>query len=219
LKSRTSILCAALAICATVSAGALSFAGGLRAGASGSILTGAYVDSINASLTDRGAGTLTTRPYLSYRVDGFFRLNIVDFFAIQAEVGFGPVGGGVLASNGLDLLVGISGNELSVPLLAVFSLTTPVGTFSLMAGGFAAYSLGDPQYIENNGLVWTSTPLSPAIYAGLAGGVEYRLPLGPGSLLVDVRYTHRLMSMLPGDAALTPLALELTAGYMFRFGK
>jgi hypothetical protein len=219
LKSRTFILCTALALCAAVSAGALGFAAGLRAGASGSILSGPYVGLIDSSLTERGAGTLSTRPYLSYRIDGFFRMNVVDFFAVQAEIGFGPVGGGVLASNGLDLLAGISGNELSVPILAVFSLSTPIGSFSLMAGGFAAYCLTVPQYIENNGLVYTSTALSSNIYVGLAGGLEYRLPLGPGAFVVDARYTHRFMSMLSADDALTSLAVELTAGYMLVFKK
>jgi hypothetical protein len=184
------------------------------------MLSGAYLDELNASLTDWGAGTLTPRPYVSYRADGFFRVSFLDFLALQLEVGFGPVGGAVLASNGLDRLVGVSANEISVPLLAVFSLRTPFGTFSLLGGGFAAYSIGDPLLIENNGLVRTAIGLVPAFYAGLVGGLGYQIKVGPGEIVADVRYTHRLMSIASEDTAvLTPLAVQLTVGYMLTFGK
>ncbi len=161
-----------------------------------------------------GAATRTVQPLLSWRVDAFFRVDIATWFAVQAELGFGPIGGGILASNGYVLLTGISANELSLPILGVFSLSTKIGVFSLMVGAFAAYPLGYPQHIENNGLLYTTSPLGSAFYLGLAGGCEYRLTLGPGSLVVDARYTHRFLSVTPETLAMTPLAVELTAGYM-----
>ena len=218
MKLRPLVLCASIALFAAAAAGALDYSLGLRGGASGSFLSGAYATALDTSLAERGSLTRTPQPLLSYRADAFFRVGITGWFAVQAEAGFGPIGGGVLASNGLNLLVGVSGNEIRLPVMAVFSLTAPFGTFSLMAGPFAGYSIV-PQLIENNGLVYTTSPLQPMFYAGLAGGLEYRLPLGPGSLVVDARYTHRILPTIMDTNALTPLAIELTAGYMITIKK
>ncbi len=202
-------------------ASALSYSVGVRGGTSGSFLFGSYADALSASLTGMGAGTVAPQPYISYRADVFFRLGIWDFFAVQAEVGFGPIGGAMLASNGYDLLLGVTVNELSVPILAVYLLQTPIGTFSFAAGIFAAYPIGDPLLIENNGLVRTESGLLPAIYGGVAAGVGYQFKLGPGAVVADLRYTHRLLSLVDtaaiGDNALVPFAVELSAGYMFTF--
>ena len=210
-----------LATCAA-STSALGFAVGARGGGSASWLFGTTADAMSTSLKERGAGAVSPQTYFSYSVDIFGRLVIVDWFAVQMECGFGPVGGALLASDGIDFLEGVTGNELHLPILAVFMFRTPIGTFSLEGGAFAAVMLGNPTFIQNDGLVWSGAGLPvPFLSGGLAVGVGYELKLGPGSVVLDLRYTHRLFSMIDpvtlGGEGLTPLAVNLSAGYMFSF--
>jgi hypothetical protein len=202
----------------TVGLSAIDLSVGGRVGVSASFLFGSYSEELSTWLTEQGAGHVSPQLYPSVQASLFCRLGLSRRFALQADLAFGPVGGALLASKGFDLLIGVSANELSLPLLAILLLDIPVGTLSVFAGPFAAAVIGKPILVQNDGLVRSESGLAPeAISGGLVAGAGFQFSAGPGWVIADLRYTHRFLSLIDtGSAgtALTPLGATLTAGYM-----
>jgi hypothetical protein len=202
----------------TLSLPALDLSAGARVGVAASFLFGSFSEDLSTWLTGQGAGRVASQLYPSFQASLFCRLGLSRRFALQADLAFGPVGGALLASNGFDLLIGVSANELSLPILAIILFDIPVGTLSAFAGPFAATVIGKPILVQNDGLVRSESGLTPkAISGGLVAGAGFQFPAGPGWVIADLRYTHRFFSLIDtGSAAtaLTPLAATLTAGYM-----
>lgn len=201
---------------------ALDISAGVRLGVCGSFLGGSYADELSTWMTDQGAGRVSPRLYASYQAGLAARMRLSRHFALQAEVNVGPVGGGLLASEGFNVLVGVSALELGIPILAVVLLDTRIGTVSLFAGPFGAISIGAPILVQNDGAVRSQSDLaaSPATI-GIIAGAGFQFPLGMGWLTGDLRYTHRFLTIIDTGAAgtaLTPLAAALTAGYMIPVG-
>jgi len=196
---------------------ALDLSWGLRAGAGGSILYGGYTDDLRAELQDLGAATMQNRLYASWRLGGWVEVPVLPFLSVRAEPCLGPVGGALLASDGFDMLVGITGTELAVPLLATTRIHLPVGSVVLGAGVYVAVGLSVRE-VRNDGAIRSEGELAAVLGdIGLAGGAGYALPVGPGEVTVDLRVLGSLVSLSAPSlsAPLHTLSVELTAGWAF----
>jgi hypothetical protein len=159
--------------------------------------------------------------YISSRASFLARVAVYQFISLMAEIGFGPAGGAMLASNGLDMLVGVSGNQLDLVLLAVVAHKMKRLSISLQAGPGVSVSLGTPVVVRNDGFIRSeaglaaTSDLRPALE--LVGGVGVSFPLGPGFLLIDARYIWGVTSVFyagaTSDARLMLSRIEITTGY------
>ena len=143
---------------------------------------------------------------------------MLDFLSIRVEPSLGPVGGALLASDGYDMLVGVTAIELAVPVLAVTRIGMPVGEIVLGAGLFIGGALSVRQ-IQNDGAIRSEGELASVLgCVGLAGGAGYVLPVGPGAITADLRVLASLLSITSPwrDRMLNTVSIELTAGWQFR---
>ncbi len=192
--------------------------GGVRAGAGGSLLYGGWVDNLRGELEGRGATTVTEQIYVSWRLGGWIDIPLLDSLSIRVEPVLGPVGGALLASDGYDMLVGVTGLELAVPVLAMTRVRMPVGLIALGAGIFLGGAVSVRE-IWNDGDIRTEGELVGVLFcAGLAGGAGYTIPIGPGAITVDLRVLASLLSISSPrlDGMLDTASIELTAGWEFR---
>jgi hypothetical protein len=111
----------------------LELTGGVRAGAGGSLFYGGWVE-----------------------------IPVLDFLSIRVEPILGPVGGALLASDGCDVLVGVTAIELAVPVLAVTRIGMPVGEIVLGAGVFVGGALSVRQ-IQNDGAIRSEGDLASVL--------------------------------------------------------
>jgi hypothetical protein len=197
---------------------ALDLSWGLRAGAGGSCLYGGWVDNLRAELVDLGAATVTARPYVSWRLGGWVAMPVLPFLAVRAEPSLGLVGGALLASDGYDLLAGAWALDLSLPVLATTTVALPVGELVLGAGLLTAVAVPVMQ-TWNDGIVWYDERLAMVLTRfGVAGGLGYVLPLGPGAITFDLRVLASFLSIAgpPIDGMLDAVSVEFLAGWAFR---
>ena len=191
---------------------------GVRAGAGAGFLTGRFAGDLRGELEDLGAASVVPMPYLSWRAGGWVEIPVSGLLSVRVEPVLGPAGGALLASDGYDMLVGITGFELSVPVLAATRLALPVGELVLGAGVFVAGGLEFRQ-IRNDGAIRLEGDLASVLAClGFAGGVGYEYPVGRGALAVDLRVLGSVLSLTDPqlNAPLHTLSIELTAGWAFR---
>jgi hypothetical protein len=210
----------ALVVLAALAPGApcLELTGGVRAGAGGSFLYGGWVDDLRGELQGLGAATVTARPYFSWRLGGWVEFPVLDFLSVRVEPSLGPVGGALLASDGYDMLVGVTGVELALPALAATHIALPVGEIVLGAGIFIGGALSVRQ-IQNDGAIRSEGELASVLGCiGVAGGAGYVFPIGPGAITADLRVLASLFAIAspPLEAPLNTVSVELTAGWEFR---
>jgi len=196
---------------------ALELSGGVRLGAGGSLLYGGYADDVRAELESLGAAVVRNRLYPSWRLGGWIEVPLLAFLSVRVEPCLGPVGGALLASDGYDLLVGVTGLELAVPALAATRIRLPAGELVLGAGVYVAGAVSVRE-VRNDGVIRSEGEIA-AVFGdiGLAGGAGYVLPIGPGAITADLRVLGSLFSiaspLLPSP--LHNLSIELTAGWAF----
>jgi hypothetical protein len=191
--------------------------GGVRLGAGGSILYGGYAEDVRAELEYLGAATVHNRLYPSWRLGGWVEFPVLPSFSVRVEPVLGPVGGALLASDGYDLLVGVTGLELAVPVLAATRIALPVGELVLGAGVYVAAAVSVRE-VRNDGVIRSEGEIAAVLGdVGLAGGAGYVLPIGPGAITADLRVLGSLFSVASPSlpAALHNLSIELTAGWAF----
>ncbi len=189
----------------------------MRLGACGSLLYGGYAEDVRAELELLGAARVQNRLYPSWRLGGWVEFPVLPSLALRVEPVLGPVGGALLASDGYDLLVGVTGLELAVPVLAATRIDLPVGELVLGAGVYLAAAVSVRE-VRNDGVIRSEGEIAALLGdIGLAGGVGYVLPIGKGAITADVRVLGSVFSLasplLP--APLHNLSIELTAGWAF----
>ncbi len=195
---------------------------GVRTGAAASLVLSSYSQFVQMDLLGQGAGAVTPYPCFSFQVDAYGRVALWSFLALEAGLSICQVGGGFMASSGMQELVGISVTELSFPVVAVLLLKTGIGTLGLSLGAMAAIPVAAPVLVAETNLASTQTALTPvSSYTGLVVGISLQKEAGPGSLSFDLRYTHRLESIitkLPAEqGSVAPITLEASVGYLFAF--
>ena len=196
----------------------LELSGGVRGGGGGSLFYGGWVDDLHGELEGLGAATVNNRVYLSWRGGGWIEVPVPDVLTFRIEADVGPVGGSVLASDGYDLLVGITGIEAALQVLAVHRIRIPVGEIVLGSGIFvgAAFSVRETR---SDGTTRTEGELADVLTRiGLACGAGYAVPTGPGALTLDLRVLAGLFSFadpwLP--SAIKTVSIQVTAGWELR---
>jgi hypothetical protein len=216
LKSRILAIIFLIAVATVVPC--LELTGGVQAGAGGSLFYGGWVDGMRDELYGLGATTVVNRMYVSWRAGGWVEIPVLDFLSIRVEPSLGPVGGALLASDGYDMLVGVTAIELAVPVLAVTRIGMPVGEIVLGAGLFIGGALSVRQ-IQNDGTIHSEGELASVLgCGGLAGEAGYMLPVGPGAITADLRVLASLLSITSPwrDRMLNTVSIELMAGWQFR---
>lgn len=205
-------------VAAATAAPCLDLTGGARAGAGGSLFYGGWVDGLRDELHGFGAVKVTNRVYVSWRLGGWIEIPIFDFLSIRLEPDLGPVGGAMLASDGYDMLVGVTGLELALPALAVTRIRMPVGEIVLGAGIFVGGAVSVRE-VRNDGAVRSEGELASVLgCAGVIGGAGYAFPIGPGAITADLRVLASLFAIASPrlEAPLNTVSVELTAGWEFR---
>ena len=196
----------------------LELSGGVRGGAGGSLFYGGWVDRLREELEDLGATTVRDRMYVSWRGGCWVEVLVPDAPILRVEADVGPVGGSLLASDGCDLLVGITGIDLALQVLAVHRFELPVGEIMIGSGIFVGGALPIRE-IRNDGVIRSEGELaSVLVRAGLACGAGFALPAGPGAFTVDARV---LVGFVSGssprlEGMLNAATFALTAGWEFR---
>lgn len=192
-------------------------AGGVRCGAGGSLVWGGWVEEQRDALYALGASSVASRPYLAWRLGGWIDIPLLAFLSLRVEPGLGPVGGALLASDGYPLLVGVSGLELVLPVLAATRIALPAGGIVIAAGIFGGCALSVIE-IQNDGIVRTEGTLARVLGSlGVAGGVGGVFPAGRGAVTVDLRVLASLLSLADPQlgTSLNTLSFELAAGWEF----
>lgn len=215
LKSR--IVAIVLLIAAAATASCLELTGGIRGGGGGSLFYGGWVGGMRDELYGLGATNVANRIYISWRAGGWVDIPVHDRLSIRVEPDLGSVGGSLLASDGYDMEVGVTGIELALPVLAVTHIGMPVGQIVLGAGLFVGGALSVRQ-IQNDGAIRSEGELASVLgCAGLAGGAGYALPIGHWAITTDLRVLASLLSIsFPRlDGMLNTISFELTAGLEF----
>lgn len=195
----------------------LELTGGIRAGAGGSLFYGGWVDGMRDELYGLGATTVANRMYVSWRVGGWVEIPVLNRLSIRVEPIVGPVGGSLLASNGYDMEVGVTGIELAVPVLAVTHIGMPVGEIELGAGLLVAGAVSVRE-VWNDGAIRSEGELASVLACvGLAGGAGYAFPTTTGAITVDLRVLASLFSVAAPwlEEPLNTISIELTAGWEF----
>lgn len=216
MKSRILAIIFLIAVATVVPC--LELTSGVQAGAGGSLFYGGWVDDMRNELYGLGATAVANRIYISWRAGGWVEIPVLDFLSIRVEPSLGPVGGALLASDGYDMLVGVTAIELAVPVLAVTRIGMPVGEIVLGAGLFFGGALSVRQ-IQNDGTIRSEGELASVLgCGGLAGEAGYMLPVGPGAITADLRVLASLLSITSPwrDRMLNTVSIELMAGWQFR---
>jgi len=207
-----------LLVALATGASSLELTGGVKIGAGGSLVYGGWVDGLRDELYGLGAGVVEDQAYFSWRLGGWIEFPLLDRLSVRLEPCLAMVGGALLASDGYDLLAGVWAVELELPVLAVTRLALPTGSIVLGAGPLIAVAVPVLQ-TWNNGVVWYEDRLAWVLAGfGVAGGVGYELPVGPGTIVLDLRVLAPLLSTAAPsiDGTLNAASLELSAGWDFR---
>jgi hypothetical protein len=215
VKSWTAVIVLLAALATSASCRELT--GGVKAGAGGSLFYGGWVQDLRDDLAWRGASTVRDQVYFSWRAGGWIEIPVLEHLAIRVEPALGPVGGALLASDGYDMLVGVTGLELALPVLAATRIGMPLGDIVLGAGIFLGGALSVRQ-VQNDGVIRSEGELADVFgCAGLAAGAGYVLPAGPGAVTADLRILAGLVSIASPrlDRMLNTVSIELTAGWEF----
>jgi hypothetical protein len=220
MKAKVLALSLLAFLCAQLLVG-LEWSIGARAGASANFLGGTYGDQLEESLRAEGAGEVARQAFFSYCAGASLRMQLWKFLSLQADLGFGPAGGGLLASDGLDVLTGIWGNQLDFSILALAGLRLGRVHLNLLVGPGVQLCLGSPVLVRNDGFIRSESAVAdtadllPALL--VVGGVGASLPLGPGLLLFDARWNWGLSSVLsaslPDDPTLRFSGVRVSSGY------
>jgi hypothetical protein len=196
----------------------LELSGGVRGGAGGSLFYGGWVDNVRGELEGLGAATVSNRVYVSWRGGGWVEVPVPELCSFRVEADIGPVGGSLLASDGYDMLVGITGLELALQVLAVQRIRIPVGEVVLGSGIFIGGAF-PVREIRNDGTVRSEGELADALASiGLACGAGCAFPIGPGAITVDLRVLATLFSIADPRlaASIKTVSIEVMAGWEFR---
>jgi hypothetical protein len=211
------IVAVVLVLAAATVAPCLELTGGVRAGAGGSLFYGGWVHDMRDELYGLGATTVTDRIYISWRAGGWIEIPVLERLSIRVEPSLGPVGGALLASDGYDMLVGVTAIELTVPVRAVTRIGMPVGEIVLGAGIFLGGAISVRE-IQNDGAIRSAGELASVLgCVGLAGGAGYAFPIGPGAITADLRVLASLLSITSPwrDRMLNTVSIDLAAGWRF----
>jgi hypothetical protein len=191
--------------------------GGIRAGGGGSLFYGGWVQDLRADLAGRGASTVCDRVFFSWRAGGWLEIPVLERFSIRVEPDLGPVGGALLASDGYDMLVGVSGLELVLPVLAATRIGMPMGEVTLGAGILIGGAMSLRRILNDGAIISEGELASVCGCLGFAGGAGYAYPIGPGAITADLRILAGIVSIASPrlDRMLNTLSVELTAGWEF----
>ncbi len=203
--------------------GAIDMSVGVRAGVAFNNLHGSFVTEQTEIFQAMGATEVTGYLYATYLVNAFFRLNIFQFLALQAEVLIGPAGGALVATNGTTRLTGITTTALKIPLLLAAQFKLGPGRVSIASGGYLSLPIAGIVQVYREGSLRSEVLLNAEPFESLSYGpiaaLAYDIPLGPGFITVDFRFNWGAVSLVPeimiNDTVLQVYSFEISAGYGF----
>ncbi len=145
-------------------------------------------------------------------------LGITEHFAVQPELSFSCRDGMTYAY--LDKRGFFSVSSINIPVLAKGRFLAGPGVFGVNAGPVFSFLVGDVRF-AGAGTVYRES-LSAAklnvVQFGFAGGVDYMLPLGPGSVVFDIRGTGDFTDMSAVSVEMGHrVQIALSVGYVADF--
>ena len=203
--------------------GAIDISVGVRTGVALNNLHGSFVSEQTELFQATGATEVADYLYATYLVNVFFRINIFQFLALQAEVLFGPTGGALVATNGTTRLIGITTTALKIPLLIAAQFKLGPGRVSIASGGYLSLPIAGIVQVYREGSLRSEVLLNAEPFESLSYGplavLAYDIPLGPGFIAVDFRFNWGAASLIPeiliNDTVLEVHSFEISAGYGF----
>lgn len=150
------------------------------------------------------------------RIGGVFGIKINDMFSIEPELMI-HFGNGLTYKGYKD--VKMSGTTLELPVMAKFKFDLGPGKLVAAVGPQIDIILGKVKYgdekrdLDDAGM--------DRLGLSVAAGVEYELPLGPGSLVPGLRYQVNLTNWANSDAddfmKMRFYSIMPSVAYMFKF--
>lgn len=138
----------------------------------------------------------------------------------------------LLAYNGLEVGDGSNGfifsyTSLELPILVTYDFNVGPVTLTALAGPHLSFPLGDMKAeIMENGTVNTNSdqkiPIDSKALFGMTFGMAVAYPVGPGSIVGDIRYLNDFSKLRVGEGdfvydALTRRTLNISLGYQMTF--
>jgi hypothetical protein len=210
-------LLAVLVLSLIAGAGFAQEAGTISAGArlGGVIGFHSYSDDFKDSLE------FTPDSKFNFAVGAFGAYTVIDNLSVQAELNFLIGQGGKKSKSGVDYT--LSYNSLDIPVLIKYTFLDDPLIFGVQVGPQLSLPLGEIEFeFEASGYSDSDNIDSDGITFGAVAGVYLGYPLGPGSIIGDVRFLFDFTS-LKGKASgetmdvLTRRGLIFTLGYGFSF--
>lgn len=165
-------------------------------------------------------GDVTVKPATTARftgrVGGVFGIKINDMFAIEPELMIHFGNGLTYAGDGNGKMYGTT---LELPVMAKFKFDLGPGKLVAAVGPQIDIILGKVNYGDEK--VDVDDAYMDRLGLSVAAGVEYELPLGPGSLVPGVRYQVNLTNWANSDAddvlKIRFYSIMPSVAYMFKF--
>lgn len=184
---------------------------GLRAGMTVGF-NKAHVDMIGEGVTPKEDSLFAQALSLA------FSYTVIDTFKLQTELNFILNNGLEISGLGADKEAAVRYSTLDVPLLINWQFIQSPLTVGILTGGYFSLPISKLTVTNNHG--GATLPLN-GFLMGVIGGVNIGIPVGPGAIMVDVRYMHDFGSftalhegVIRGVAHRR--ALALSAGYTFQ---
>mgnify|MGYP005609543009 FL=1 len=147
------------------------------------------------------------------RIGGVFGIKINDMFAIEPELMI-HFGNGLADEDGT-----MFGTTLELPVMAKFKFNLGPGKLVAAVGPQIDIILGKVNYYGKK--VDVDDAHMDRLGLSVAAGVEYELPLGPGSLVPGLRYQVNLTNWANSDAddrnKMRFYSIMPSVSYMFKF--
>lgn len=159
---------------------------------------------------------------LAGRVGGAFAIPITDMFSFEPEIMFHIGNGFIMKESGIE--VKISYNTLELPLMFKGKFELGPGKFAVGLGPQFSLLVGDIKTALSYGGT-TSTDTATAkdmnmntFAVGFAAGIEYGMPIGPGDLVLGVRYQMDLTNLVKeGSDSQRSMQIFPSLAYLYRF--
>jgi hypothetical protein len=168
-----------------------------------------------------GAATITPDSKFNFTFGAFGAYTIIDNLSVQAELNFMISQGGEGSASGIDFET--TYNSLDIPVLIKYSFLNDPVIFGAQAGPQLSIPLGKLEgKVSYPGGSKTYKSDSDGITFGAVAGVYVGYPLGPGSIIGDLRFLFDFNALKrkengKSEDLLTRRGLIFTLGYGFSF--
>jgi hypothetical protein len=176
-------------------------------------------DDYNAERDTKG---YDTKFMASFTGGAFLTWEVFDFLALQPEVLYTMAGGSIGSGDTREVTkIGY----IEIPLLVKGTIDTGFGKLGVYVAPDLQIKVGDATRVDQNGDTiedLDQDTFNTAVF-NLVFGVDFDFPIGPGSLMLDIRYNLGITPIYNGDKLSTNRyrqnGIQLYLGYGIRIAE